>query len=236
MNSLNTFTKEFLPRPEATVLLDSNDENYSLKKIISSFILFDLILILANGVLFGFVLLIYDDFHSLVKSNSTITTSVFLTLKIMLLAPLIEELGFRLSLIVSRFTVSISLGIQIGIISQIVFNLDYHILIRFFLMFLFAGIVYLILNKQIISLIKKYHRQYIYYNILFFGFLHITNYELSTTIHYFLIPILVFQNVVFGAYISFLRMTYGFKIAVLMHLFHNTFFGLVCYLILFYNG
>ena len=233
MNSLNTFTKKFLFKPEATKLLHSSDKNYSLKKIVSSFILFDLILILANGVLFGFVVLIYDDFHSLVKSNSTITTSVFLTLKIMLLAPLIEELGFRLSLIVSRFTVSISLGIQIGIILQIVFNLDYHILIRFFLMLLFACIVYLILNKRIISFIKKHQRQYIYFNILFLGILHITNYELSSTIHYFLIPILVFQNIVFGAYISFLRMTYGFKIAVLMHLFHNTFFGIILYLIIF---
>ena len=233
MNSLNTFTRKFLHKPEATILLHPSDKNYSLKKIVSSFILFDLILILANGVLFGFVVLIYDDFHSLVKSNSTLTTSIFMTLKIMLLAPIIEELGFRLSLIVSRLTVSISSGIQIGIILQIVFNLDYHILIRFFLMFLFAGIVYLILNERIISLIKKYHRQYIYYNILFSGFLHITNYELSSTIHYFLIPVLVFQNVVFGAYISFLRMTYGFKIALLMHVLHNTFFGIILYLIIF---
>ncbi len=227
MKLLNIFVKRFLLKPEATILLHPINEKYSLYKIVSSFILFDIILILINGVLFGFVGLIYDDFHSLIKSNSTLATSIYMTLKIMILAPLIEELGFRLSLIISRFAVSISLGIQVGIILQLVFNLENHLLIRFFIMLAFASIFYLTLNKRIISLIKKKHRQYIYYNILFFGFLHIINYELSSIIHYFLIPILVFQNVFFGAYLSFLRMGYGFKIALLMHLIHNSFFGII---------
>jgi hypothetical protein len=234
MNSLNTFTKKFLIEPEATILLHPSNENYSLRKIISSFILFDIILILINGVLFGLVVLIYDDFHSLIKSNSTLTTSIYMTLKVMLLAPLIEEFGFRLSLILNRFTASISLGIQIGVILQLIFNLNYPMVIRLIFMLVVAGIIYLLLNKHIVSLIKKHHRLYIYYNILFFGFLHITNYELSSTIHYFLIPVLIFQNVFFGAYLSFLRMTYGFKIALLMHLLHNSFFGILSYLALLY--
>jgi len=234
MNSLEIFTKKFLFKPEVTTLLHPSDENYSLRKIISSFVMFDIILILTNGVLFGFVVLIYDDFHNLIKSNSTFSSSIYMTLKVMLLAPLIEELGFRLSLILNHFTVSISLGIQIGVILQLIFNLNYHIIVRLIFMLVIVGIIYLVLNKHIISLIKKHHRLFIYYNILFSGFLHITNYELSSIIHYFLIPILVFQNVIFGAYLSFYRMTYGFKIALLMHILHNSFFGVILYFLLIF--
>ena len=62
---------------------------------------------------------------------------------------------------------------------------------------------------------------YVFYVLtLIFGFYHIFNYELSTTV-LLLAPILVFPQICIGAFLGFIRVRFGFWWAVLLHACYN---------------
>lgn len=64
---------------------------------------------------------------------------------------------------------------------------------------------------------------------ILFGYIHITNYNLNTNVLLFS-PILVLPQIVLGAYLSFIRIKFGFLWGVALHAFYNGLIMLVSYM------
>jgi len=155
------------------------------------------------------------------KENLNASTPFIKILLFSVLAPLLEELAFRLGLKLTKTNISIGLGVQAIIILQLCGVINNPIYIRLIWMGIASLILYLLLKTKHISLLKKKYAFFLYYNILLFSIFHISNYTYASYTHYFFIPFLVSLHIVFGTYLSYARMKYGFSFALFIHGFHN---------------
>tara|TARA_R110001583_G_scaffold174374_2_gene328796 strand:- start:1081 stop:1779 length:699 start_codon:yes stop_codon:yes gene_type:complete len=204
--------------------------NLKLKKVsrkelfigFKEFIVFDLALAFIWGLIITLLTFLFDDLRGVMKSTITTNHSFFLKiLKFSIIIPLIEELSFRLGLKITKINISISLGIQIIIILQLLNIIESPLYARIIWMVTAISALYLLLKKKHISFFKKNYNFFVYYNILFFGILHICNYHFTSYTQYFFIPILISLHVIFGSYMSYSRMKYGFAFTLFIHGFHN---------------
>ena len=69
-----------------------------------------------------------------------------------------------------------------------------------------------------------------YFFTLIFGFVHITNFELTTNV-LLLSPILVLPQIILGGYLGHIRVRFGLKWSMLLHGTYNCFFLLISTLI-----
>lgn len=129
--------------------------------------------------------------------------------------------------------ISIVLGVLIGGIETI-FNLDFgkhaidKALDEYSPWFLgFAAVILAPLVEETIFrgplffFEKKTYFKYIFYGLtLIFGFYHITNFEISTTI-LLLSPILVAPQISVGAIMGFIRVRFGLLWAMVLHAIYN---------------
>ncbi|PQJ20740.1 CPBP family intramembrane glutamic endopeptidase [Tenacibaculum sp. SG-28] len=68
------------------------------------------------------------------------------------------------------------------------------------------------------------HFFYVFYAFaLFFGFVHISNFEISTTV-ILLAPLLVAPQIILGCYLGFIRIRFGLLWSILLHASYNAFF------------
>lgn len=132
-------------------------------------------------------------------------------------------------LLISAFT----LGILIGILSHTgLFDLETHKLEQLFgekpklIIFLLAVIVAPVSEELIFRAPIPFfcnHKQfkYIFYGIaLLFGFVHISNYELSTTILIFS-PLLISPQIVAGLILGYTRVKLGLHYSIVLHMVFN---------------
>jgi len=152
-----------------------------------------------------------------------------------ILAPVLEELAFRMVLKFSPFRFSISLSFLC------------FFLISFFLSvfnFQISGVIYLIIiilnfslvgcvlgfvlkefvnNQRIINFYRRNFALIFYSSALVFATIHITNYGNFERI-WFILPILVAPQFVGGVLMGFVRMKYGLRWAVFQHMAYNGIF------------
>jgi hypothetical protein len=136
------------------------------------------------------------------------------------IAPILEEILFRLLLRPSKKKFYIFLGTNILWIIVLI------ILHKYFAVIIISGIFSLALfliffkirNK--INLISKF-RFLFYLSVGIFGFIHISNFEGITFLNFFIAPILVFPQLIMGFLNAYIRMIYGFRHAVFFHIFVN---------------
>ena len=140
----------------------------------------------------------------------------------MLVAPILEELAFRLGLKINKLNIAITIGIQLIIFLKIFQVINYSLLLRFISMLICSVILYFIINRNILSFFKSKQNIFIYYNIIVFGLLHAFNYSYQEFSHYLFIPFLVSVQLILGVYLSFVRIKYGFILCLLMHISHNS--------------
>jgi len=187
------------------------------------FIVFDIVVSFTWGILVTLLFILFDDMKEVIKSkgNFNASTPFMKILLFSVLAPLLEELAFRLGLKVTKTNISIGLGIQAIIILQLCGFIDNPLYIRLIWMGIASLILYLLLNAEHISFFKKNYNYFVYYNIFLFSIIHISNYTYTSYTHYFFIPFLVSLHIVFGTYQSYARIKYGFPFALFIHGFHN---------------
>lgn len=200
-----------------------------LKKILYFLILSISSLILVYGLTIVLQLIIHSP-------ASGVEDLSFLKLVLfgLLLAPIFEELVFRLSLVYSKINLSISASLaNTAIITTL---LDIRLLtvfggILFFISFCFA---FIFLNNhksahlQLEKLWKNNFAAVFYGSAFLFSLFHITNYEISG-VSSFLIALLFSVPQLIGAlFLGYVRIRLGFLWAVLMHIFFNVVpFGLM---------
>lgn len=187
------------------------------------FLVFDFVVSITWGILIAILFIVFDDMKEIIKSkeNFNASTPFIKILLFSVLAPLLEELAFRLGLKLTKTNISISLGVQAIIILQLCGVISNPIYIRLIWMGIASLILYLLLKTKHISFLKKNYNYFVYYNIFLFSIMHISNYTYTSYTHYLFIPFLVSMHIVFGTYQSYARIKYGFYFALFVHGFHN---------------
>ncbi|SHK73456.1 CAAX protease self-immunity [Maribacter aquivivus] len=139
-----------------------------------------------------------------------------------IVAPILEELTFRLGLKFSKrnFIVMIS-GIIYALLKIV---LDFSVYIALVSALAIATFLTFTLSPKIIISLTNYwknHRLIIFYLLIIsFSILHIANYDLNSTIVVY-IPLIAFSHVLGGVVFSYARLKYNILLAIGLHMAHN---------------
>jgi hypothetical protein len=147
-------------------------------------------------------------------------------LLMILVAPVFEELVFRLPLLFSRRNILISIAILLFFLNKK--NLPFAIILS--LSVIFISYILLNIKRNKIERILKYF-WYKHYHIVFylfvciFGVVHITNFQDLSTTQYFFIPVIVLPQIIMGFYLGYVRVRFnnGMFICIFLHILTNFF-------------
>ncbi|AUC81954.1 CPBP family intramembrane glutamic endopeptidase [Lacinutrix sp. Bg11-31] len=145
----------------------------------------------------------------------------------------LEKLKALSKLLLIAFGTSFTLGVLISILAQFGFiEMDSHAISKLlnekpktviFLMAVIAAPIFeeLFFRAPLTLFCNKKYFKYIYYGFaLLFGIIHITNYEISTTI-LIISPILISPQITLGLILGYTRIKLGFIYAILFHMLFN---------------
>jgi hypothetical protein len=189
-----------------------------------------LVLFLAD-ITIGIVLIMPLKYFNLFPELKQIEYTTYTALKIILLLPLLEELIFRLPLMISR----INLAITFSLVSLVLLNnwgfnnllLNLILALSFFVVSL-----YLIKkNKLIVKLngiLKNHFWKIFYTQALIFGFLHLTNFNIEVK-YFYLFPLFAFSYFISGCIFGYLRVRYknGIFLCITSHILINGIYYLI---------
>jgi membrane protease YdiL (CAAX protease family) len=148
----------------------------------------------------------------------------FFFLYVVFFAPIIEETIFRLVLRAKSLYIALS---GTFLTAYILFNFFDNTVFSILILPVTFIIIFRFCSNQSEKIKRFWIRKFalIYFISAFiFGFAHAMNYSFESTVQYFLIPVLVFPQLVMGLYYGFIRMYYrkGFLITSLIHIIGNT--------------
>lgn len=147
----------------------------------------------------------------------------FYFLLVAIIAPLMEEVIFRLSLIFKPINISLSVS---TLLSLIINRLSCHLIsiISFFLVFILIYKLTTTYKQRMISFWSKNFNYFFYFLSLLFGLAHMSNYRCTISSQYLLTLILIFPQLAIGFVLSFTRVYYkkGFIIGIIIHCIMNT--------------
>lgn len=140
-------------------------------------------------------------------------------LSVIIFAPILEELIFRLLLIPKYIYVSFSLSLFIVAISKSLWGTNYWY--EWYLLTLptFGLIYYIFKNTSFNSTISI--KFLVHISVVIFAFNHIVNFVDVKIWMYFIIPILTAPQILMGYILAFTRLKYGFLFGVLLHMLIN---------------
>jgi membrane protease YdiL (CAAX protease family) len=194
-----------------------NLEKFTLKVFIK-FIGLSYILSYVSSLL----LIIFKKNSLLPEYRMTSVDSIILFLAVSIFLPLIEEIVFRLNLKISKRNFAAFLSVIIVLIVKAFFLNRVHIYIYLGTIPIF-GLVYYTFSlydfpTQKIETFWKSNFKYIFHFFaIFFGILHLTNFE---TIYWWMIvisPLLTAPYITSGYILGYIRMKYGFTFGWLIH-------------------
>ncbi len=141
---------------------------------------------------------------------------------VVIIAPIAEEVIFRLSLIFDPINFALSFSTLIALIINKVFN-GFIGLIAFCLFFFLINRLAIIFRLPLNSFWKNYFKYIFYCLPIIFGVVHISNYEFVDRTEYFIAPILILPQLAIGFIMSFTRLYYlkGFLICIIIHVLMN---------------
>ncbi len=213
-----TFLKN--PRYNALELKETNVFKTAFKVFLITYIVFTLL----NGLIHLFLELFFtlpeDRLEEIFKSMKIGSWGIFVLIAFM--APVIEELIFRLPLMFKIKYFSILFAILIGVII--------HYFIPYLPVIIVSIPVYFISSryvpkyeKKIFDIWVRYFRFVVWFSALAFGLVHIGNFELVKASQYLIVPFLVIPQLGMGFVLSYVRLSYrnGFLIGLLVHIFIN---------------
>jgi membrane protease YdiL (CAAX protease family) len=144
-------------------------------------------------------------------------------LLVAIIAPFMEEVIFRLSLVFDPLNISLSGS---TIISLVLNKLSYHLIaiISFLLVFILIYKLATTYKQKMIAFWRKNFKYIFYFLSLLFGLVHIGNYKCTDTSQYLLTSILIFPQLAIGFVLSFTRVYYkkGFLIGIIIHCLMNS--------------
>ena len=140
-------------------------------------------------------------------------------LSIILIAPILEELAFRMYLRPRKYVFSISLSFLVTGTLNGFMELDN---MEKLILFGLSMLVFLVIERSFILekfmlFWKKQFPVIFYTSAVIFGFIHYGNFENTQHFHLFLLPLLTLPQVFLGVMLGFIRMQHGLHYAMLFH-------------------
>ena len=155
-----------------------------------------------------------DNRNSLVFSESYFKSFLFLVI----LSPIIEEITHRLWIRKNILNTIVSLVCCIVLVIYFIFKKEVSLLsFKVILLLILCCVIYI----SNIVLDKRDSKIVLYISSILFGLSHITNFTDTLSIPIYMIPLLIFPQLILGLMAGYLRLTYGFIYCVLCHFIIN---------------
>lgn len=166
----------------------------------------------------------YLNFNIHIEKSNNKRDLVKFFISIILIAPIVEELIFRLHLIFKKKYFILSLLILVSIlISEIIKDKFSNLNIFFYLSYIsYLLVIYFIRkNKKFVDALY-YEKFNILINCLFFALFHITNYKAINFDNIYIYIINVIPMFIFGFYFSKIRLKLNIYWAIFAHMISNS--------------
>ena len=163
------------------------------------------------------------------QSDLEMDLSHFSTLKLFLfagfLAPIFEEVIFRLPLVWTKLNIRISLIVSLCIFGYGLIS-NHNIFQSAFVIFLFVVIVFSLWIRKVmkwLELIWKHYFIWLFYGLtLLFALYHLSNYSPFSVKLLLIAPILVSSQVVSSLFLGYIRINFGFIWSLGYHIIWNS--------------
>lgn len=189
------------------------------------------LLILISNALISLIIITPLDLLNLMPSQKQILDDKFSLIKVILIAPVLEELLFRLPLKISLKNLSISFCMILFVLLS---KINYSVAFKG----LFVSFVILLpivnktngLSAKTILFYNDHFPLFFYFQACLFGFLHLPNYNLNMQ-HFFLFPLFIVSYIILGCILGYLRVRYstGIILCILTHMTINSLYCLLFY-------
>lgn len=133
-----------------------------------------------------------------------------------LLAPLVEEIFFRLLYVFSRRNLWVVIGTALILVVIFIIKTNYQKTVVFISVALVMGSA-LLSYKTSNKFIKTHFRLFFYFLALAFAGMHLTNFQGITMLKFLPALMLVIPQFILATMLGFVRLRYGFIYAVLFH-------------------
>ncbi len=160
----------------------------------------------------------------LLPESKIATSEIPLSFKLIVFVPIYEEAIFRLPLRFTKRNLAISLAALFFLVFYHVFELYTLIAIAAFIALIPSFIV--IPASAILKAGTVWRRYFpvLYYGLaLSFGILHLFNFENLRLAHFFVFPLIVFNQIIMGLMLGYIRVEYkyGFIYGIILHFLIN---------------
>lgn len=187
-----------------------------------------------------FIGLVHDPENLTTISLAERFPPLTLFLVTVVILPMVEEVGFRLSLKFKPIYLALTSGVFLyDFLSKVVFRtklsaIDESFITRISLSIGLVLLLYPIINRQAIkqklTIIWDNHFRSIYYiSCISFAWLHIFNYEL-TSITLLLLPLITLPQLLTAIISGYTRVSFGFKYPLFYHMINNLIFLSISFL------
>ncbi|MDE5423508.1 CPBP family glutamic-type intramembrane protease [Ancylomarina sp. DW003] len=184
----------------------------------SLFLLLFTYLIFAIPITFPLILLnAFDLIPEHISQRSDVSLKYILS--VIIFAPIIEELAFRLPLIPRYKYISFSLSIFIIAIGKSIWGTNYGYELYLLALPTFGLAHYIFKDKSFNT--TKQLKLIVHISVILFAFMHIFNFIDVEFWMYFIFPILTAPQILMGYILSFTRLKYGFLYGVILHMLIN---------------
>jgi Type II CAAX prenyl endopeptidase Rce1-like len=151
---------------------------------------------------------------------------IYTAFKILILAPIIEEVIFRLPLNLNKITIGVSLSmLSLLYVGDSLLQFSVHLFsswIKVIAIFFTILFCYFFIPKKGLNIIKsKYFYIYFYLITICFGLVHITNFKIDNYYMCFLYIPFILPQFFLGFFTGYIRIKNGFLWCVLMHFIFN---------------
>ena len=170
---------------------------------------------------------LYFDVTKLNKISYELSLHNFLL--VVLIAPILEELGFRLFLKPKK---RVFIPISFTIIIYLILFLPYqyiNIYIEVIITVILFFIVYYF-EPELLKLIKKHYVFILYFTALIFSLLHLNASNFESFNEIYAIPVVLFPYFIYALSFSYVRMKAGIEFSILLHISINGFAYFMKYL------
>jgi len=162
------------------------------------------------------------------KNTNPLAGFLFYPLVVLIISPVVEELGFRLFFIPNRINIAVSLSILLYFLSYLVFPFSlFEINIYLTIPPASFLILLLITAKSSIAIslnqfLTKHFKVFFYLSAVFYTYVHLINFWIEKG-HIVWLPLIFLPYLMLGLVLGYIRIKLGIKYSIIFHFIYNTF-------------
>lgn len=204
-------------------LINRHENKLNLNQILKLFLQIFVKIIFFYFIILYLFTMLNDDFNSFFFKNVSLGRKEgYSIIQGLLMAPILEELAFRLGLSLKKNFLIIASSLQLFYVLICIERLNesnWFVYVFILLVFFLALMSYV--NEKTLVQLKKNYNFYFYYSLLFFSTMHLFNYTYDSIYQYFYFPLLTFPQFIFGSLLSYIRLRNTIVFSIVFHFLYN---------------